>query len=133
MKTKMVLTFSPEASNQPITNNLIAKHGLLVNILRAEIDEVGGKMVLELSGKADDIRNGIDYLKASGVGVRPIKEGVRRDDDACTHCGMCVSICPTRALRADPSTGKVTFDEERCVACGVCIDACPPRAMEILI
>jgi ferredoxin len=133
MKTKMVLTFSPEASNQPITNNLIAKHGLLVNILRAEIDEVGGKMVLELSGKADDIRNGIDYLKASGVGVRPIKEGVRRDDDACTHCGMCVSICPTRALRADSSTGKVTFDEERCVACGVCIDACPPRAMEILI
>lgn len=133
MKTKVVLTFSPEASNQPITHNLISKHGLLVNILRAEIDEVGGKMVLELSGRADDIRDGIDYLKANGVGVRPIKEGVRRDDDACTHCGMCVSICPTKALTADPKTGKVAFNEERCVACGVCIDACPPRAMEILI
>ena len=133
MRTKVVLTFRPEASNQPITHNLIAKHHLLVNILRAEIDEVGGKMVLELTGKADDIRGGIDYLKSNQVGVRPIKEGVRRDDDACTHCGMCVSICPTKALTMDPRTGKVSFDEERCVACGVCIDACPPRAMEILI
>jgi ferredoxin len=133
MKTKVVLNFSPEAANTPITNNLITKHHLLVNILRAEIDEIGGKMVLELSGKADDIRKGLDYLKASGVGVRPIKEGVRRDDDICTHCGMCISICPTRALALDPKTGKVTFTEEKCVACGVCIDACPPRAMEILI
>jgi len=133
MKTKVVLNFNPEAANQPITNNLIAKHHLVVNILRAEIDEFGGKMVLELSGKADDIRKGIDYLKGCGVGVRPIKEGVRRDDDACTHCGMCVSICPTKALEYDPKTGKVTFTEEKCVACGVCIDACPPRAMEILI
>ncbi len=133
MKTKVVLNFSPEAANTPITNNLITKHRLLVNILRAEIDEIGGKMVLELSGKADDIRKGLDYLKASGVGVRPIKEGVRRDDDLCTHCGMCISICPTKALWLDPKTGKVTFTEEKCVACGVCIDACPPRAMEILI
>jgi len=133
MKTKVVLNFSPEASNQPITNNLISKHHLVVNILRAEIDEFGGKMVLELSGNADDIRKGIDYLKSNSVGVRPIKEGVRRDDDICTHCGMCVSICPTKALEFDAKTGKVTFTEEKCVACGVCIDACPPRAMEILI
>jgi len=133
MKTKIVLNFSPEASNQPITHNLIAKYRLMLNILRAEIDEVGGKMVVELSGKADDIRRGIDYLKSSGVGVRPIKEGVRRDDDICTHCGMCVSICPTKALAMDMRTGKVVFTEDKCVACGVCIDACPPRAMEILI
>jgi ferredoxin len=133
MKTKVVLNFSPEASNQPITHNLISKYHLMLNILRAEIDEVGGKMVIELSGKADDIRKGLDYLKSSGVGVRPIKEGVRRDEESCTHCGMCVSICPTKALTIDVKTGKVSFNEERCVACGVCIDACPPRAMEILI
>jgi ferredoxin len=133
MKTKVVLNFSPEASNQPITHNLISKYHLMLNILRAEIDEVGGKMVIELSGKADEIRKGLDYLKASGVSVRPIKEGVRRDEEACTHCGMCVSICPTKALTIDAKTGKVSFNEERCVACGVCIDACPPRAMEILI
>ena len=133
MKTKVVLNFSPEASNQPITHNLISKYHLMLNILRAEIDEVGGKMVIELAGKADEIRKGLDYLKDSGVGVRPIKEGVRRDEEACTHCGMCVSICPTKALTIDQRTGKVSFNEERCVACGVCIDACPPRAMEILI
>jgi len=133
MKSKVVLNFSPEAANTPITNNLITKHHLLVNILRAEIDEIGGKMVLELQGKADDIRKGLDYLKSNGVGVRPIKEGVRRDDDVCTHCGICISICPTKALSFDAKTGKVIFTEEKCVACGVCIDACPARAMEILI
>ena len=133
MKTKLVLNFNPESSNLPITHHLIAEHGLLVNILRAEIDEVGGKMVIEVSGKPDSIRKGIDYLKGASVGVRPIKEGVRRDDNACTHCGVCVSICPTNALSIDPKTRKVLFTEEKCVACGVCIDACPPRAMEILI
>jgi ferredoxin len=133
VKTKLVLNFNPESSNLPITHNLISEHGLLVNILRAEIDEVGGKMVIEVSGKPDSIRKGIDYLKGASVGVRPIKEGVRRDDNACTHCGVCVSICPTNALSIDPKTRKVLFTEEKCVACGVCIDACPPRAMEILI
>ena len=88
MKTKLVLNFNPEASNLPITHNLTAKYGLLVNILRAEIDEVGGKMVIEVSGKADSIKTGISYLKEAGVGVRSIKEGVRRDDEACTHCGV---------------------------------------------
>ncbi|MGB2825972.1 MAG: NIL domain-containing protein [Thermoplasmata archaeon] len=133
MKTKLVLNFNPEASNLPITHNLTAKYGLLVNILRAEIDEVGGKMVIEISGKADSIKTGISYLKEAGVGVRPIKEGVRRDDEACTHCGVCISICPTKALILDSKTHKVIFKEDKCVACGVCIDACPPRAMEILI
>jgi ferredoxin len=133
VKTKLVLNFNPEASNLPITHNLTAKYGLLVNILRAEIDEVGGKMVIEVSGKADSIKTGISYLKEAGVGVRPIKEGVRRDDEACTHCGVCISICPTKALILDSKTHKVIFKEEKCVACGVCIDACPPRAMEILI
>ena len=133
MKTKVVLNFNPDAVNKPITYTLVSKYKLLINILRAEIDEVGGKMVLELSGKANEIKKAIDYLKANGVGVRPIKEGVRRDDDACTHCGMCVSICPTTALAIDAKTGRVDFNEEKCVACGVCIDACPPRAMEILI
>jgi ferredoxin len=133
VKTKLVLNFNPESSNLPITHHLIAEYGLLVNILRAEIDEVGGKMVIEVSGKPDSIRKGIDYLKGASVGVRPIKEGVRRDDNACTHCGVCVSICPTNALSIDPRTRKVLFTEEKCVACGVCIDACPPRAMEILI
>ena len=133
MKTKLVLNFNPEASNLPITHNLTAKYGLLVNILRAEIDEVGGKMVIEVSGKADSIKTGISYLKEAGVGVRSIKEGVRRDDEACTHCGVCISICPTKALILDSKTHKVIFKEDKCVACGVCIDACPPRAMEILI
>jgi ferredoxin len=133
MKTKVVLNFNPDAVNKPITYTLVSKYKLLINILRAEIDEVGGKMVLELSGKANEIKKAIDYLKTNGVGVRPIKEGVRRDDDACTHCGMCVSICPTKALAIDAKTGRVDFNEEKCVACGVCIDACPPRAMEILI
>jgi len=133
MKTKVVLNFNPDAANKPITYTLVSKYKLMINILRAEIDEVGGKMVLELSGKANEIKKAIDYLKTNGVGVRPIKEGVRRDDDACTHCGMCVSICPTKALAIDAKTGRVDFNEEKCVACGVCIDACPPRAMEILI
>ena len=133
MKAKFLLNFNPEASNLPITHNLIAKYGLLVNILRAEIDEVGGKMVIEVTGDKGRVDRGVRYLREVGVGVRPFEEGVRRNDETCTHCGACVSICPTKALTLDMKTRKVVFADDKCVACGVCIDACPPRAMEILL
>jgi anaerobic sulfite reductase subunit C len=43
-------------------------------------------------------------------------------EQACTHCGACVDVCPDDAITLDET---VTVDQERCMACGKCILACP--------
>jgi len=133
MKTKYVLTFPNEAVEEPITYRLVKDFDLRLNILRAQIDEKGGKMVLELDGPAEMIKKGIQLLKSKKVEVRSIEEGVRKDEDKCTQCGVCVSICPVAALVLDKKSLKIVFDEEKCVVCGLCIDACPATAMELLL
>lgn len=133
MKTKYVLTFPHNAVQEPITYSLVENYHIKLNILRAQIDEKGGKMVLELMGASDAIKKGIEYLKSRGVIVQSIEEGVRKDEDKCTQCGVCVSLCPVNALKVDKKTAKIVFDEDKCVVCGLCIDACPTTAMELLL
>ncbi|MEM2839528.1 MAG: 4Fe-4S binding protein [Thermoplasmata archaeon] len=133
MKTKYVLTFPHNAVQEPITYSLVETYHIKLNILRAQIDEKGGKMVLEMMGPGETIKKGIEYLKSKGVIVQSIEEGVRKNEEKCTHCGVCISICPVSALKADKKTSKIIFDEDKCVVCGLCIDACPTTAMELLL
>jgi len=133
MKTKLVLTFPQIAVQEPITCSLVEEFRIKMNILRAQIDERGGKIVLELTGTSDQIKDGINYLKDKNVKVQSIEEGVRKDEDKCTHCGACISVCPTAALCFDKESWKVVFDDQKCVVCGLCIDACPTTAMELLL
>ena len=43
--------------------------------------------------------------------------------DACTGCGTCAEICPTRAI--DIKDGKATVVSSHCVTCSLCADVCP--------
>jgi len=133
MNTKLVLTFPQIVVQEPITCSLVEIFHIKLNILRAQIDEKGGKIVLEFTGASDSIKKGIEYLKEKGVKIQPIEEGVRKDGEKCTECGACVSVCPVDALIFDRKTWKVIFNDQKCVVCGLCIDACPTTAMELLL
>ena len=52
---------------------------------------------------------------------------MRLDGRRCSHCGECVEICPTEAIRKDRRTGKILIDQDLCVECGTCLRAgcCP--------
>jgi len=93
--------------------------------------EEEGLMVLEITGDQRDYDKGIRYLTKSGVRIQALSQDVTRNEERCTHCGACVTVCPTGAFEVEPSTRRVIFYNERCVACGLCIKACPPRAMEL--
>lgn len=133
MKTKLVLTFPQAVVQEPVTSMLVEKFHIRLNILRAQIDENGGKIVLELTGQSDAIQKGMQYLKDQRVTVQSIEEGVRKNQEKCTECGACISVCPVDALLFDKETWKVIFKDQECVVCGLCIDACPTRAMELLL
>ncbi|MCX6653410.1 MAG: 4Fe-4S binding protein [Methanomassiliicoccales archaeon] len=128
---KFLITFTPDLVSEPITFRLVKDFDLVINILRAEIDEMGGRLMLALEGSGPQIQRAVKYLEEAGVQVQELKEFIRKDDVRCTNCGMCISICPVSAYQVDKATWKVVFLNEKCIACGMCIDACPPGAIKL--
>jgi L-aspartate semialdehyde sulfurtransferase ferredoxin len=129
---RIVLRFPKRLVERPIIYRLVKDYDLEFNILKASITpEQEGLMVLELKGNQQEYDRGIEFLIKAGVKIQSLSQDVTRNDERCTHCGACITVCPPGAFRLDPKTRMVIFDNEKCIACGLCIPACPPRAMEV--
>ena len=129
---RIVLKFPAKLIDQPIVYKLVKEHDLVFNILRAQVTpKEEGELVIELKGEKAKYAEGIKYLNKIGVKVQPLSQDVTRDEERCTHCGACITICPTEALYMDKNTMKVIFDPEKCIACELCVKGCPPRAMKV--
>jgi len=67
-------------------------------------------------------------LNAGKVKVEAITASV--DDDLCTACGLCVSICPYGAITGDKKTKtKAKVVEAACAGCGTCGATCQFEAI----
>jgi ferredoxin len=129
---RIVLHFPKRMVDRPIVCRLAKDYDLEFNILKASVTpEEEGLLVLELSGERKEYDKGIRYLTETGVRIQSLSQDVLRNEERCTHCGACITICPSGAFELDPITRLVHFHDEKCVACGLCIKACPPRAMEV--
>jgi len=129
---RVVLHFPKRLVERPIIYRLVKDYDLEFNILKASITpEQEGLLVLELKGNQTEYDKGIDFLIKAGVRIQSLSQDVTRNEERCTHCGACITVCPPGAFRLDPKTRMVIFDNEKCIACGLCIPACPPRAMEV--
>ncbi|SFA91288.1 4Fe-4S dicluster domain-containing protein [Poseidonocella pacifica] len=53
------------------------------------------------------------------------------DQDACTLCLSCVSLCPSGALGDNPDKPQLLFQEDACLQCGLCENACPEDAITL--
>jgi hypothetical protein len=71
-KRRVMLTYGPEVSSEPIIYTVGQQFGLVTNIYRADATEDRGWIELELAGKEDDIEAGISWLISKGVRVDPI-------------------------------------------------------------
>ncbi len=129
---RIVLHFPRRLVDRPIVSRLVKDFNLDFNILKASVTpDEEGLLVMEVTGNQDDYDKGIRYLTKTGVRIQSLGQDVSRNEERCTHCGACITICPTKAFEVDPLTRYVQFDGEKCMACGMCIKACPPRAMEV--
>ncbi len=53
--------------------------------------------------------------------------------EACDNCGMCLTFCPTAALRAERGEGQAAFvfTPDLCLGCDVCRVVCPRQAVSL--
>jgi ferredoxin len=54
------------------------------------------------------------------------------NNDACTLCMACVSVCPASAVQGGGAEPKLWFREDSCVQCGLCEKACPEDAIKLV-
>lgn len=112
--------------SEPLVAKLVLEKKVLINILKANVDEHGGDLIVELPPeKANEI---IKAFRAKGVSVSALEKPIILDDQKCINCSACISICPLKvfSLKED---GSLLIDYEKCVQCGLCIPACPVQAL----
>jgi len=127
---RVMLRFSKEIVDKPITSQVILEKGIPINILSAHINQQGGEILAEIpSAQAE---GAIMAFRERGVTV-DVRKLIEKDEEKCTDCGACISLCPVDAIafRGDFS---VVLDEEKCVGvtCGLCVDACPRGAIRLI-
>jgi ferredoxin len=129
---RLVLRFPHRLVDKPIVSRLVKDFNLDFNILKASVTPgQEGLLVMELGGESGDYEKGVKYLNDAGVQVQPLSQDVIRNEVRCTHCGACITLCPTDAFSLEEGTRKVNFDDAKCIVCELCVKACPPRAMEL--
>jgi len=135
MATKrLVLSFPENIVTKPITYKLVKDFDIEFNILRAEITaDMEGKILIELKGKKDDLKSGMDYLTKEGVSIQEATTDILLDKEKCVDCGVCVSLCITNALFLDKKSRKLEFDRDKCILCGFCQNCCPVEAIKLKV
>ncbi|HEY3396875.1 MAG TPA: NIL domain-containing protein [Armatimonadota bacterium] len=129
---RVVFHYPKQMIDVPIVSRLVRDFNLEFNVLRANITpNAEGVMVLGLEGAEEDLQRALAWVEEQGVTVQPLEKDVVREDEKCTECGACLTICPTQALYREVATQHVYFDSDRCIACELCVPACPPRAMRV--
>jgi MinD superfamily P-loop ATPase len=127
---RILLKFSEEIVEKPITAQVILEQKVPISIITAKTDSQGGEVLIEVSSA--DVERVIDAFQNKGVTVR-IPKLIEIDSEKCFDCGACLSLCPVSAvtLKEDFS---IAFDDKKCIGspCGMCVDVCPARAIKLV-
>ncbi len=92
-----------------------------------------------VGGKRSTIRAALTFfseLSANQSSVVSLPDSalfgqIHVNQEACTLCMGCVSVCPAGALQAGGDTPALRFIEANCVQCGICSQACPESAVTL--
>lgn len=129
---RFVLTFPPSSTGDPVTFNLIRKFDITVNIVKADISPGKiGHLVMEMTGPAKVLKEGMAYIKQQNVDCVPIDKKIYYNKDLCIHCGACTAVCFAGALTMKRHTAELSFDAEKCVVCELCLTSCPLKLFSI--
>ena len=52
------------------------------------------------------------------------------DDEKCTGCGMCLTVCPHAVFQIENGNARIA-DRDACMECGACALNCPDEALSV--
>lgn len=127
---RIMLRFSKDIVDQPITSQVILEKGIPINILSAHINQLGGEILADVP--SDHAEKTIKAFRKRGVTV-DVRRRIEKDGERCTECGACLSLCPVTAINFENDL-SVSIDSEKCIGstCGLCVDACPMFAIRLI-
>ena len=112
----------------------IAQHSIFPAVGASRPDEKDREVIAAFGAKSAALLSSLDdvaCLPDLGVkGRRPYKKPGKvpltpKVDKKCDKCGLCVKMCPTKAI---PSFNpRISFGRQ-CIACARCIVSCPQQA-----
>jgi ferredoxin len=71
-----------------------------------------------MDAKADFAEAGFDVLGTTS----------RTNEDLCSRCRICISVCKHEARSYDAENDRIVVDKVKCQSCGCCVAACPSGA-----
>jgi heterodisulfide reductase subunit A len=100
---------------------------------------IEGVFVIGSANYPKDIANSIiDGSAAAGKITSELQPGKKLeietlistiDEEKCSGCKTCISICPYKAIGYDSEKGVSVINEVLCRGCGTCVVACPSNAI----
>ncbi|HKL58097.1 MAG TPA: NIL domain-containing protein [Sphaerochaeta sp.] len=131
MKKRYALRFSPTLVEQPLVSKLVRTYDVDINILNADVASGrGGKLIVELSGSEEALRQSVLWLTGTGVVVSEMVKELNFQEERCIHCGACTAVCSPKALYMSEDW-KLIYDADLCVLCGLCVQACPMQLFSL--
>jgi L-aspartate semialdehyde sulfurtransferase ferredoxin len=70
-RRRLKLIFGPGLVKEPVIYQLGRQFQIVTNIRRADVTRDQGWVLLEVSGEAEELDRGVDYLVSRGVTVEP--------------------------------------------------------------
>lgn len=124
---KVALRINTENVTDPIISTVILEKKARINILSAQINEKGGKVLLEVPDeKTEEI---VKAFRDFGVDVE-VGKTIEILKDKCVECGHCITLCPVDAIFFEKDYA-IGLDENKCIQCRACLDCCPTRAIKL--
>ncbi|MEM2123309.1 MAG: 4Fe-4S binding protein [Candidatus Bathyarchaeia archaeon] len=125
---KVELRFDTSIVNEPAITSVALEKRVLLNILKAQVDEHGGRVLIEIPDeKVDEVVEAFERK-----GVKTYRRTLIEINDKCMSCGHCITLCPVDALYREEIDLSVRVKADNCIQCGRCVDACPMRAIILL-
>ena len=73
-KKQVMLTFSEPVIREPVIYTLSQEFRLITNIVRADLAENSGWIIVELIGTKEDIEQGFSWIISKGIRIDPVAE-----------------------------------------------------------